>query len=126
MLKYDQKNDVKAIESSGNIFKDLGFSNPEEALAKAALAAQLYKIIKDRKLTQEEAAQIMGVEQPRVSEIVCGKLSKYTVDRLLRYLLQLGQDIEICVTTHTRKTSQPSISVIDSREPARKRKGLRP
>ena len=105
--------DMEKIEpGSGNVFRDLGLPNPEEALAKAELARQIHEVIKAKRLTQAQAAKIMGVDQPRVSEIVSGKLSKYTIDRLLRYLLRLGRDIEIRVVKHRRRSRPTSLSVV--------------
>ncbi len=101
----------EVVESSGNIFEDLGYANAQEALAKAKLAHQIHKIIKCRKLTQEEAAEIIGIDQPKVSAIVRGKLSGFTIDRLFRFLMALGQDIEIKVKPHVAKRKPPSIIV---------------
>jgi predicted XRE-type DNA-binding protein len=83
--------------SSGNVFADLGFAEPEEELARAALAHRIATIIEDRRLTQAEAAAIMGVIQPKVSELVRGHLEGFSLERLARYLIALGQDVEIVV-----------------------------
>ena len=83
--------------SSGNVFTDLGFAEPEEELARAALAHRIATIIEDRGLTQAEAAVIMGVNQPKVSELVRGHLEGFSLERLARYLIALGQDVEIVV-----------------------------
>jgi predicted XRE-type DNA-binding protein len=82
---------------SGNIFADIGLHEPEEALAKARLAEAIAETIRRRGLTQAESAAIMGVDQPKVSQIVNGRLSGYTQDRLIRYLTALGDDVEILV-----------------------------
>jgi predicted XRE-type DNA-binding protein len=83
--------------SSGNVFADLGFVEPEEELARAALAHRIATIIEDRRLTQAEAAAIMGVNQPKVSELLRGRLEGFSLERLARYLIALGQDVEIVV-----------------------------
>jgi predicted XRE-type DNA-binding protein len=83
--------------SSGNVFADLDFAEPEEELARAALAHRIATIIEDRGLTQAEAAAIMGVNQPKVSELVRGHLEGFSLERLARYLIALGQDVEIVV-----------------------------
>ena len=83
--------------SSGNVFADLGFAEPEEELARAALAHRIATIIEDRGLSQVEAAAIMGVNQPKVSELVRGRLEGFSLERLARYLIALGQDVEIVV-----------------------------
>lgn len=82
---------------SGNVFADLGLPNPDEALAKAGLAQAIAETIERRGLTQEEAERIMGLDQPKVSAIVRGRLSGYTQDRLTRCILALGDDVEITV-----------------------------
>jgi predicted XRE-type DNA-binding protein len=83
--------------SNGNVFADLGFDEPEEELARAALAHRIATIIEDRGLTQDEAAAILGVNQPKVSALVRGHLEGFSLERLARYLIALGQDVEIVV-----------------------------
>ena len=82
---------------TGNVFADLGLLDPQEALMKAQLALRIDNAIKTRRLTQAQAADVMGIDQPKLSSIRRGKLSGFTVDRLLRYLNFLGQDVEITV-----------------------------
>lgn len=82
---------------SGNIFADIGLPGPEDALAKARLAEAIAETIDRRRLTQAEAAAILGVDQPKVSLIVNGRLDGFTQDRLMRYLTALGNDVEIVV-----------------------------
>ncbi len=106
------KNEI--IESSGNIFEDLGFPDAEEAQAKSKLALEIFLIIKRKKLTQKDAAKIMKTDQPHVSDILRGKLSKFTIDRLLRYLLHLGKDVAIKI--QTRKSRISRIYVNDHRK----------
>ncbi len=83
------------IESSDNIFKDLGFDDEEAAnlLARTDLMLQIRTIIKDRKLTQVEAAKLLKVRQPRVAEINAMKIQDYSVDTLLKYLARLGKKV---------------------------------
>ena len=75
---------------SGNIFADLGLENPEEELAKAKLAYAISNIIKERGLTQAEAASVLGTDQARVSEIKNGRISGMTYDRLIKFLRALN------------------------------------
>ena len=83
--------------SSGNVFADLDFLEPEEELIRADLAHRIATIIEDRSLTQVEAAAIMGINQPKVSALVRGRLEGFSFERLARYLLALGQDVEIVI-----------------------------
>jgi len=107
-----KQEDVEVFVGSGNVFEDLGYPNPEESQAKADLSRQIHQIIKNRKLTQKKAAEIMGIDQPKVSDLVRGKLSKYTLDRLIRFLRLLGRDIEIRVKRHTKRSESSSLLVI--------------
>ena len=110
--------DEEIIESSGNIFVDLGYPDAEEAQAKSKLAIEIFLIIKARKLTQKEAAKIMKTDQPHVSDILRGKLSRFTIDRLLRFLLALGRDVEIKIKKPTTKKRPPRIFVSDGAKKA--------
>jgi predicted XRE-type DNA-binding protein len=101
------------VESSGNIFEDLDFPNAEEAQAKSKLAIEIFLIIKAKKLTQKEAAKIMKTAQSHVSDILRGKLSHFTIDRLLRCLLALGKDVEIKIKQPKTKKQPPRIYVSD-------------
>jgi len=98
MTSVNQENEpVQIIRSSGNVFADLGFPEPELALAKATLAAAIARAIDAQKLTQEDAGRITGLEQPRVSAITRGRLSGFSIDRLFRTLNALGQDVDVSV-----------------------------
>jgi predicted XRE-type DNA-binding protein len=88
---------VSIEESSGNVFADLGLKNPEELLAKAQLVQRIADIIAERKLTQARAAKILGVDQPKVSALLRGKLDGFSTDRLFRFLNALGRDVEIVI-----------------------------
>ena len=85
---------------SGNVFSDLGYARPEEALAKAELAYKISQIIERRRLTQAQAAEILDVDQPKVSALRRGKLSGFSLDRLVRFLVLLGSDVQIVVKEH--------------------------
>lgn len=85
------------VVSSGNVFADLGVPNPEEALAKAELAHKIAVLIRDRGLTQAQAAKLLGVDQPKISLLLRGRLTGFSLERLMRFLLLFGQDIKISV-----------------------------
>lgn len=82
---------------SGNVFADLGLPNPEEHLAKAKLVRALGITIKARGLTQTEAAQIIGIDQPKMSKLLKGQYRGFSSDRLLHFLNLLGQDVIITI-----------------------------
>src|SRR5437762_11706459 len=77
-------NPKKVTASSGNVFADLGFANPEEELLKAKLVREIRSIIKRRKLTQANAAILLGLKQPDDSSIVTGRVAEFSLDRLVR------------------------------------------
>lgn len=89
--------EIEIEESSGNVFADLGLPDPEERLAKADLAIAIARTIRDRGLTQTEAAALLGITQPDVSNLARGSLSDWSIERLTRLLNRLGQDVEITV-----------------------------
>jgi predicted XRE-type DNA-binding protein len=91
---------------SGNIFADIGLPNPEEHLLKAQLVVQLGLLIKARKLTQTAAAKRLGVKQPDLSNILRGRFRGYSVERLMRMLTALDQDIDIVVRPR-KSTGKP-------------------
>ncbi|HKK13693.1 MAG TPA: helix-turn-helix transcriptional regulator [Gammaproteobacteria bacterium] len=90
---------------SDNVFADLGVPDSEEALLKAQLAELISSTIEAEKLTQARAATILGIDQPKVSNLVRGKLEGFSLERLLRFLTALGSDVEIRVTEHLDKSS---------------------
>jgi predicted XRE-type DNA-binding protein len=82
---------------SGNVFADVGLPDPEERLAKAQLAYAIAQAIKERGLTQREAAVLMGIDQPKVSRVLRGRLAEFSTERLMHFLTGLGRDVEIVV-----------------------------
>lgn len=95
--KSSVRDATRVTRGSGNVFSDLGLSNPDERLAKAELARTISQVIKERALTQREAAALMGIDQPKVSHVLHGRLADFSTDRLLSFLIGLGRDIEIVV-----------------------------
>ena len=91
---------------SGNVFADLGLPNPELALVKAGLVGRIHDLIVEKKLTQTQAAELLGLDQPKVSALLRGRFEGYTVDRLFRYLNALGQRVEIVVRPAGRGTGR--------------------
>lgn len=89
--------------SSGNVFADLGLDAPEEALAKAELTVKISEIIEAKGLTQAAAAKVLGIDQPKVSALLRGKLTGFSTGRLIRFLNTLGRDVEIVVKERPRR-----------------------
>jgi predicted XRE-type DNA-binding protein len=97
MSNKSEEEPTRFERGSGNVFADLGLPNADEALAKAGLAQAIAETIERRGLTQEEAARLMGVDQPKVSAIVRGRLAGFSQERLTRCVLALGNDVEITI-----------------------------
>jgi predicted XRE-type DNA-binding protein len=85
------------VLSSGNVFADLGLPKPDDLLAKAELTAKIVREIQRRRVTQSAAAAILGIDQPKVSALKQGNLSGFSIERLMRFLVLLGRDVEIVV-----------------------------
>jgi predicted XRE-type DNA-binding protein len=91
-------------ESSGNVIADLGLKDPDNLMAKAVLATHIKSVIKARSLTQARAAEILGIDQPKVSAVTSGRLEGFSSDRLMRFLNALGCDVKISVSRPHRDT----------------------
>jgi predicted XRE-type DNA-binding protein len=102
----EQFEDIPITPSSGNVFADLGFAEPEEMLLKAELARRIGAAIKVRNLTQVQAAELLGVDQPKISALMRGRLTIFSIDRLLRFLVDLGNDVDIVVKENPRPTTR--------------------
>lgn len=101
-LKKKRLKGIEYYEGSDNIFADIGIPNPEEALAKAKIALKIRDIIEKKKLTQAKAAKILKISQPKMSLLLRGYLSDFSLERLLRFLNDLGQNVRISITPATR------------------------
>ena len=98
-----QKRKTLELEaSSGNVFADLGLADADEHLIKAGLVVKIDRIIRQRHLTQAAAAQLIGIDQPKVSAMLAGQFRGYSVERLMRFLVALGHDVEIVVKPRKR------------------------
>jgi predicted XRE-type DNA-binding protein len=93
--KTRKKNNNSVTEGSGNVFADMGVAEPEQALAKAKLAAKIAVAIEEEELTQTQAAERLGTDQAKVSAIVRGRLDQFSTERLLQYAQMIGYDVEI-------------------------------
>jgi predicted XRE-type DNA-binding protein len=101
-MKRRKKRKIAFEESSGNIFADLDIANPEEALAKSQIVWEITKVIKKKKLTQAQVAKVLGIGQPKVSLLLRGYLKSFSLERLFRFLNDLGQDIYIKIKPSSR------------------------
>lgn len=96
----------------GNVFKDIGVPNAEEHLVKAQLVFKIDTILKKRGLKQVEAAELFGVRQPDVSKMLRGEFRQFSVERLLRFLVALDQDVKIVVKLHRSRNEAAAMQVV--------------
>lgn len=97
--------------SSGNVFEDMGFADAEEKLAKAKLAVVINKIIEEKDFTDAEIAQILSINQSRVSALKNGRLKEFSIESLFLFLEALDQHIEITITHKSKTNTEPAINV---------------
>jgi predicted XRE-type DNA-binding protein len=103
--------DTEVHDSTGNVFENLGLANPRERLAKAELARVIRKIVKERGLTQSEAAALLGVKQPDVSDLMRGKLARFSMERLERFLIALDMEVRIQVGPRPKDKDRAEVTV---------------
>ena len=108
----ERKTEIPVTESSGNVFADIGLPEAEEELTKAQLASHIRQVVKRQRLTQVEAAAVMGIDQPKVSALLNGRLANFSSERLMRLLTALGQDVDITVRAKPRNRTHGRIRVL--------------
>ena len=102
----------KGYESgSRNVFKDIGVPSADEHLVKAQLVYKIDSIMKQRRLKQAEAANLLGIKQPDVSKMLRGNFRPFSVERLLRFLVALNHDVEIVVRPHRSRHEAAALHV---------------
>jgi predicted XRE-type DNA-binding protein len=95
----------------GNAFADLGYPDAKERTLKVKLALEVNRILKDRKLAQAQTAELLGIVQPHVSDLVRYRLNRFSVERLMEFLTHLGKDVEIRIAERTGRTSHAGVRV---------------
>jgi predicted XRE-type DNA-binding protein len=96
---------------SANVFADIGLPNAEHHLIKAQLVLKIDGLMKRQGLKQAEAAKLFGVKQPDISKMLRGDFRQFSVERLMRFLVALGQDVEIVVKPHRRTRDSAQLRV---------------
>ena len=107
-MKHSKTNIVK---SGGNVFEDLEVPEAETALAKAELARQINAIITERGLKQTEAAELLGIDQAKVSALSRGRLAGFSTERLFRFLTALGRDVQVVIHAAPRSRTRGHVRV---------------
>ncbi len=90
------------VPSSGNVFADLGFADAGERQTKVRLAVAINEVLRRRGLSQAKAGELLGVNQPKVSALSKYRLAGFSVERLMRFLTSLNQDVEIVIRNRPR------------------------
>lgn len=103
--------EIEVYPSCGNVFADMGLPDAEERLAKAELSIQIHEIIKKRRLTQAQAAEILGIDQPKISALTRGRLKGFSMERLFYFLNTLGKDVQIVIKPKARSKQYGSLRV---------------
>ena len=97
---------------STNVYADLGLDSADEMLVKAQLATKIGDIIKRRKLTQVQAAELLGISQPKLSGLLRGQFRGISESKMLECLTRLGRDIQIVVKAIPRSRTEGHVSVV--------------
>jgi len=104
--------DQTVTASSGNVFADLGLPDADELAAKADLARRVRQLIEARGLSQREAAPLVGVSQPDLSNLYRRRLNGFSIERLSRMLVALGQDVSIVVQPKPRSRKEANLRTL--------------
>jgi predicted XRE-type DNA-binding protein len=112
MAKQSADRDAAVVRGTKNVFADLGYRDAEERQAKLRLAYVLNQVLEGRKLSQAEAANVLGLTQPKVSALRNYKLAGFSVERLMNLLTALDQDVEIVVRRKPRSRRAARIKVV--------------
>ena len=110
-MRKNRKERIRFEEGSGNVFSDLDLPHAEQERLKARLTVQIYKLIKARGLTQAKAGEILGTKQPHVSALMRNRSGTFSVERLMQFLTDLGQDVEITVRPTRKEHGRLSVIV---------------
>lgn len=115
MIGISSSTDAIVTEGSKNPFADLGFGNPELELAKSKLVMEMAKVIDERDLSQARAGEIIGLPQPKLSQLLNGHWKSYSVDRLTRYLNKLGVTVRITLERNRKTWKEGHFVVAEKR-----------
>ena len=105
---------IKVHVGSDSIFADLGLPHPEEHLAKAELASRIAEVLRQQRLTLAATAELLGIDQPKVSRLLRGYLTNFSTERLMHFLTLLGGDVEIVVKPTQCSRRQGRVRVVEA------------
>lgn len=107
-----QRKEIEIIEGSTNVYVDLGYPDAEEMQRKSQLAAEIARVIKARRLTQGEAARLLGIDQSKVSRITRGQFRGVSEAKLLELVAKLGHDVTIIVGRIRRRVGRIALQFV--------------
>lgn len=116
-MEKKSKKGVEYYEGTGNVYKDLGFKNPEEWTTKARIATAILAMIAARGFTQKEAGHLLGVAQGRVSDLKRGQFDKFSMEKLLSFLNALDQDVDIVIRPKAAEMAHITVAATATGEP---------
>ena len=102
----------KIHRGSDNIFQDIGSEYPERLLARAKTMSRIVQIIKERRLTQDKAAKLLGIPQSKVSCLMNGKLSMFSLEHLFELLNALDSDVEIIIRPKSKQERIATTNIV--------------
>ena len=105
------KKRIDVDPGSGSVFADLGYSDAKERSLKVELAMEVNRILAARGLAQDRAARLLKIRQPHVSDLVRYRLNRFSVERLMRFLTQLGKDVEIRIASRSARRPRPGVRI---------------
>lgn len=108
-----RRNSEVMIQSSGNVFADLGLKDAAEKQTRVRLAVAINQIIRSRHLSQNAAARLLDINQPKISALVNYQLAGFSVERLMRFLNALDRDVEIVIRKKPRSRESARILVAE-------------
>jgi len=103
---------IEIEESSGNVYADLGMADADEMIVKAQLATKIGEIVKSRKWTQQQAAEVLGITQPKLSKMLNGKFRGISEAKMFDCLARLGRDVRIVIGPAQRSTPTGRVAVV--------------
>ena len=112
MGKYKVSERIAVYGGSGNVYADLGYPDANEMLVKAQLVSKIAEIIRQRGLTQVEAAKVLGLTQPKVSAMLRGRFRGFSERRLIDCLTSLGRDVQIVIKEAPRRRTEGKLTVV--------------
>jgi predicted XRE-type DNA-binding protein len=110
MVEKRRLGEIDYEVGSDNVFADIGVPNPEGALLKAQLARQINHIVEQRGLSQTNVATLLGIAQPKVSNLNVGRLRGFSVERLIRFLTLLGNEVKIVLRPSAQQHGETRVT----------------